>query len=275
MKAGAPTPVTFSHHKYGLPLAVDASSNPHWTGIVADGEPHVLDFHEFLVVSEGTAEVVIGDRVVNVAGPTVIFTPPSVVRRVEVIDPLRLQLIVFSDHALRRAGWSSALAGISAGSNAVHDRGSLQRLNGIAQLMAAELSSPQRDSGLMLDALLAQFLVTLNRAKGTPAAAVPALVDRFERLLALRFRDQHGVSSYASTLGVTSDHLSAVVRAHHGCSAKSMIDQRVFSEAARLLTSTALSVADVGAALGFDEPSHFTRFFSRACGQSPSRFRAR
>lgn len=275
MKTGAAIPVTFSHHKYGLPLAVDASSNPRWTGIVADGEPHVLDFHEFLVVSDGTAEVVIGDRAQAVDGPTVIFTPPSVVRRVEVVDPLRIQLVVFSSDALRRAGWWSALSGMTAGPHVIHDPSRLQPLNGLAQLMAAELSSPGRDSALMLDALLAQFLVMLHRATDTPIVETPVLVERFDRLLAAHGSDQHSVSFYAATLGVTPDYLSSVVRAHHGYSAKSRIDQHLFSEAARMLASTRLSIADIGAALGFDEPSHFTRFFSRACGQSPSRFRAR
>jgi AraC family transcriptional regulator, transcriptional activator of pobA len=274
MNPVAATPVTFSHRKYGQPLAVDASSFPHWTGIVPDGEPHVLDFHEFLVVAAGAADISMGERSIRVAGPTVVFTPPSVVRRVEIIDPLRLQLVVFSDRALRRAPWASALIGLSAGSLPVPEPALLEPLNGLVQQMTDELSSPRNDSALMLDALLAQFVITLSRRNGTRAAEAPVLAARFERLLDTGYRHTHAVSSYAVRLGVTPDHLSSVVRSHYGFGAKTMIERRLLAEAVRLLTTTRLSIADVAACLGFDEPSHFTRFFSRASGQAPRRFRA-
>jgi AraC family transcriptional activator of pobA len=273
MRALDATPVLFSHLKYGQPLAIDASSIPCWTGIVPDAEPHVLDFHEFLVVSQGRADVVIGDRHVRVAGPAVLFTPPSVVRRVEVIEPLRLQLVVFSGRALSRAASAPAPGAMTAGSWRVPDR-SLAVLNGIAGTMASELTAPQPDSETMLDGLLAQFLVTLNRSAGGRVSTPPALAVRFERLLDRRFREQHDVSSYASALGVTPDHLSSVVRAHYRVPAKAMIDRRLFTEAERLLASTPLSIAEIGWSLGFDEPSHFTRFFTRACGVAPRRFRS-
>jgi AraC family transcriptional activator of pobA len=267
------TPVTFSRHKYGQPLAVDASSFPRWTGIVPDGEPHVLDFHEFLIVSAGTAEVAIGDRRSRVTGPTVFFTPPGVVRRVEVVEPLSLELVVFSEDALRGSAWAPAINRLRAGSLRTGDRGSLMPLNGIAQLMAAELLTPRPDSALMLDALLAQFVVTLHRSRAGTAIEPPPLVRRFEQLLDNQFRDHHAVIAYAAALGVSADHLSAVTRSHCGLSAKAVIDRRLFAEAARQLTSTPLSIAEIGWSLGFEEPSHFTRFFTRACGLSPRRYR--
>ena len=272
MKGIPATPVSFSRHKYGQPLAIDASSFPRWTGIVPDGEPHILNFHEFLVVSEGTAEVSLGDRQMRVSGPTVLFTPPGVVRRVEVVEPLAVELVVFLDDALRRSMWAPALARFSAGPLPVDDRTALLSLNSVAQLMEAELLTPRPDSALMLDALLAQFAITLNRTR--TGIATPTLLRRFEQLLEGGFRDHHAVSSYAARLGVSADHLSAVARSHYGLSAKAMIERRLFAEAVRLLAATPQSIAEIGAALGFDEPSQFSRAFKRACGQSPSRFRA-
>ena len=273
MKGIPATPVAFSRHKHGQPLAIDASSFPRWTGIVPDGEPHVLDFHEFLVVSEGTARVSLGDRQVRISGPTVLFTPPGVVRRVEVIDPLALELVVFSEDALRRSMWTSIFTRFGAGPFPVRDRTSLLSLTGVAQLMAAELLSPRPDSALLLDALLAQFAITLNRTCAGIAIATPTLLRRFEQLLEDGFRDHHAVKTYGASLGVSADHLSAVTRAHYGLSAKALVERRLFVEAVRLLGATTQSIAEIGAALGFDEPSQFSRAFKRACGQSPRRFR--
>jgi AraC-like DNA-binding protein len=267
------TPVTFSPFKYGQPLAIDASSFPNWTGIVPDGEPHVLDFHEFLIVSAGEAEVSIGDRRSRLAGPALLFTPPGVVRCVEVIEPLTLDLIVFSDEALRGAIWPPARRAFDAGAMRLRRAGALTSLNNVARMMAVELSAPKPDSASLLDALLTQFLITINRTRDDAAIEPPALVRRFEQLLDLRFRDHHGVAPYAAALGVGADHLSAVTRSYCGLSAKAMIERRLFAEATRLLVATTLSVTAIGASLGFDEPSQFSRVFKRACGQSPRRFR--
>jgi AraC family transcriptional activator of pobA len=274
MRATPATPVTFSHCKYGQPLAVDASSFPNWTGIVRDREPHVLDFHEFLIVSAGAAEVSIGDRLSRVTGPAVVFTPPGLVRRVEIVEPLTLDLVVFSNDALRGTIWPRVRDAFTAGSMRVRSADSLAPLNAVAQLIGAELSAPKPDSAAMLDALLAQFLIALNRARAGSAIEAPALLRRFERLLDSRFRDHHAVAPYAAALGVSADYLSAVARSHRGLSAKALIERRLFAEATRLLVATPLSIAAIGWSLGFDEPSQFSRAFKRACGQSPRRFRA-
>ena len=45
-------------------------------------------------------------------------------------------------------------------------------------------------------------------------------------------------------------------------------------EARRALLYSNLSVAEIGYALGFADPGHFSRFFTRHAGQSPRAFRA-
>jgi len=45
------------------------------------------------------------------------------------------------------------------------------------------------------------------------------------------------------------------------------------SEAKRLLANPNMSVTDVAAAVGFDDPSYFTRVFKRQAGVSPSEYR--
>ncbi len=266
-----PTPVSFSHLKYGQPLAVDAWPVPRWTGIVPGGEPHVLDFHECLLVSSGRADLIVGDRTLAVSGPAVVLTPPGVARRVEVIDPLDLHLVVFADKAIDRLAW---LAGPRTGAMVTVESGercAMTTLAGVARLMAAELAAPRPDSSVMLDALLAQFLIVLNRARG--GVETPVLVSRFERLLERRFRTDHAVAAYAGALGVSADHLSATIRRHRGVSAKTLIDRRVFAEAVRLVAAASRPIADIGASLGFDEPAHFSRFFARMSGGPPRRFR--
>jgi two-component system response regulator YesN len=46
------------------------------------------------------------------------------------------------------------------------------------------------------------------------------------------------------------------------------------SQAKRLLANPDMPVTDVAAAVGFDDPSYFTRVFRREEGLSPSEYRA-
>ena len=162
---GTITPVSFAPFKYGDELLVDSTSWPRWTGIVPDGEPHTLDFHEFLVVTAGRAQFQINGRRVAVNGPSVVFTPPGAIRRVELADPLDLKLVVFTTAALARFESARSLNGIEAGLLHTSFERGVMPLTGIARLMARELATPRPDSALMLEALLAQFLVTANRSR--------------------------------------------------------------------------------------------------------------
>jgi AraC family transcriptional activator of pobA len=259
------TPVRFLPTKYGRPLAIDSSRFEHWTGIVPDGQSHRLDFHECLVVSRGAAHFQIDGHGHEVRGPAVVFTAARAVRVIELSDALSLRLVVFTGAASVRP--------FSSGVIHVEDPGALSPLEHIGSLMTRELAAPRPDSGAMLDALLTQFLITLARAGAPHAPRTPPLVARFERLLDTRFCQDHDVAAYAAALSVSPDHLSAALRHHHGLSAKAAIDRRLFIEAVRLLESSPLTIAAISDALGFDEPTHFTRAFTRMCGVSPRRYR--
>jgi AraC-like DNA-binding protein len=259
--------------KYGLPFAIDSARFEHWTGIVPDGRAHQLDFHECLVVSRGEAHFEIDGRRHDVRGPAVVFTRARAVRTVELSDALSLRLVVFTGAASARAAAAASVRPFSSGVIRVEDPVALSPLESIASLMTRELAAPSPDTGAMLDALLVPFMMTLARTGAPQAARTPPLVARFERLLEARFCQDHDVAAYAAALSVSPDHLSAALRHHHGSSAKAAIDRRLFIEAVRLLESSPLTITAIADALGFDEPTHFTRAFTRMCGVSPRRYR--
>jgi len=96
---------------------------------------------------------------------------------------------------------------------------------------------------------------------------------RFRLLLEADHASRHQVGHYARALGMSDKTLSRVCLAATGMPAKAVINQRLLLEAKRLLAHTRLSVKAVGHALGFDEPTHFVRFFRREAGISPLAFR--
>lgn len=96
---------------------------------------------------------------------------------------------------------------------------------------------------------------------------------RFEALLERHFREHWTVARYAAELTVSPTHLNRLARAATGLAASRLIEARLVREARRSLAYTNLTIAQIAYELGFDDPAYFTRVFTRATGQPPSRYR--
>ena len=164
----------------------------------------------------------------------------------------------------------------------------------------AELASPARDEAAALferlarefrghgtgrvpallatATLLAVLLLRLHgehvqKAHNAPGAR-DALVQRYLALVEQHFREHRGLPFYAKALAVTPDHLSRSCRHLTRQSALQLLHERLMLEARRLLAYTPMSVQEVAAAIGYQDPAYFSKFFARAIGHSPSQYRA-
>jgi AraC family transcriptional activator of pobA len=125
--------------------------------------------------------------------------------------------------------------------------------------------------------LLAVLLLRLHGEHARKAQAPGArdvLVQRFRALAERHFREHQGIPFYADALGVTPDHLSRSCRNTTRQSALQLLHDRLMLEARRLLAYTPMSVLEVAAAIGYEDPAYFSKFFTRATGHSPSQYRA-
>lgn len=124
---------------------------------------------------------------------------------------------------------------------------------------------------------LAALLLRLGRLEpeGGPgqAAADSEILIRFRRQIDQRFAQTRLVEEYAGDLRCSVRTLTRASLAATGRTAKQLVDDRVALEAKRLLAESDLPVAEVGARLGFTEPTNFGRFFARTVGISPGQFR--
>jgi AraC-like DNA-binding protein len=124
---------------------------------------------------------------------------------------------------------------------------------------------------------LAALLVRVSRLEpeGGPglAAADSEILSRFRREIDTHFTRTRQVEEYARTLACSVRTLTRASLSATGRTAKQLVDDRVALEAKRLLAESDLAVGEVGARLGFTEPTNFGRFFSRTVGVSPGQFR--
>ncbi len=105
------------------------------------------------------------------------------------------------------------------------------------------------------------------------AAARPALATRFVQMVEQHYLTRQSVQDYADLLHVTPNHLSQAVSSALGRTASDVIAARLVLEAQKFLRYSDLPVAEIADALGFSEPTHFSRFFKRYAKQTPRQFR--
>ncbi|WDF65516.1 helix-turn-helix domain-containing protein [Flavobacterium sp. KACC 22763] len=97
-------------------------------------------------------------------------------------------------------------------------------------------------------------------------AAFNMLIDEF-------FKQEKSVAFYAAKLNISANYLNVLCKKHLKISATQLIQQRVETEAKRLLESADLSIKQIAFELGFVDHAYFSNFFKSHTGISPTEFR--
>jgi AraC family transcriptional regulator, transcriptional activator of pobA len=100
-----------------------------------------------------------------------------------------------------------------------------------------------------------------------------SLIRKFKDLVEAHFHEWHQVQNYAEKLNVTPSYLNEVVKSSISQSAKDFIQHRVILEAKRMSLFTSKSGKEIGFDLGFEDPSHFSKFFKTNTGISLVEFK--
>lgn len=134
--------------------------------------------------------------------------------------------------------------------------------------------------GAAVEGHLLTILVEALRRVVRDEAATPAvqgghvtLVARFRELVEAHFREGLPMETYAGRLGVTVARLRAACLRAAGASPLRLVQDRLLLEAKRALLYSNMTVAEVAYHLGFEDPAYFSRFFAKAEGVSPKRYR--
>ncbi len=99
------------------------------------------------------------------------------------------------------------------------------------------------------------------------------IVKNFKSIVEKHFTEWHQVKNYAEELNVTPNYLNEVIKSAIDVSAKDFIQNRLVLEAKRMAVFTEKSAKEIGFDLGFEDPSHFSKFFKTNTSQSLQNFR--
>ncbi len=81
------------------------------------------------------------------------------------------------------------------------------------------------------------------------------------------------VGDLSEVVGRSRSHVLKLFNKYLGMPPKDFIKERQVREARELLLSTTLSIAEIGQSVGYPDPFHFSKWFSRQVGISPSTYR--
>lgn len=130
-----------------------------------------------------------------------------------------------------------------------------------------------------LGALLQLFLIYSNNSCSLDPAQLEednsrvCILRDFKKLVDSKFSEWHDVKSYASVIHISPKHLSYTTKQLTGMTAKEIIQDRILLESKRLLVHTNMIIKEIAYIIGFEEPLHFSSFFKKHTGISPTDFR--
>lgn len=124
-------------------------------------------------------------------------------------------------------------------------------------------------------------ILDLILRRSSPAADFAARLGHYEilrpalELLARDYRLPLTVEQLARACHLSRSQFHQVFREFAGVAPLEYQQRQRLAEAQNLLLGSAMTVAEVGAAVGWNDAFHFSRIFKKACGAAPRHFRQR
>jgi AraC-like DNA-binding protein len=251
--------------------------------------PHSHRFYEIIYVTGGEGIHHIDFDSHQLQPDSLSFISPGQVHFLNFHIPIKGYVIVFTDDFLTFSPESNIL---------MHEISFFQRvrkspvlkltenqaakINTLIQTIYDEYHSEEHDRVSLLRAYLHILIVQAQRlydaapAKGGSAkgsSEKSSLVRRFMQLVSENYIRKPSVQAYATSLGMSENHLIDTIKSLTGLSPGWIIRQQIVLEAKRLLAVTDLTVAEIGYTMNFEDPSYFGRFLRRETGLSPCKLR--
>ncbi len=128
---------------------------------------------------------------------------------------------------------------------------------------------------VMLKRLLIKSTRLVSKMKGIEelSSSQTGLMRKFHILVEQNFREKHQATDYAELLFKSSKTISSIFKNAGYSTPLTIINERIISEAKRLLLFSDKTAEQISYELGYNEGGHFSKFFKSHCGLPPVEFR--
>lgn len=152
------------------------------------------------------------------------------------------------------------------------------RINAIAEMIDELIGSQIPNKEAAIASLLKTLLIYCDsncniRITHENNSGKIQIVTTFKDLVARHVLTKHKVSEYSAMMNLSSKYLNQVVKEVLGVTAKSVIQEQLTIRARRELKFSNDSIKEIAFKLGFSEPFHFSNYFKKKIGCSPTEYR--
>ena len=145
--------------------------------------------------------------------------------------------------------------------------------NAFASAVAVYLNQGETIDGA-LEKAKTYVATVVSRSTGLQGRSAE-LYNQFLDAIHIHAATNSDVAFFASHLNVSGRYLAQVCRRIADKSPKAIIDDWLTSQIEIRLTTTTLTIQEIAYAFGFSSQAHFTKFFKKQRGITPSAFRAK
>lgn len=246
-----------------------------------------IDFYLIIVVTAGTCVHMVDFEHLSAEPGTWLMLRPGQVQRFDFSHPWQGLLLVVRSEFMQPQALSASRDDLALAASLDQLPPSLRpepdqheaALHTLKQMSHdAALDASLHDRQMLLRHQMQALVWRLHLAQsqpllmGKPSMALQRF-RRFDKLLQLHFREHHGLAFYADALACSEKSLSRACLEATCRPAKAVLSARLVLESKRQLAHTVLPVKSIADALGFDEPTHFVKFFRQEVGCTPGLFR--
>lgn len=282
----------------GIPISQDSEFSIHSLLEIHGSESYKspvfrANYYSFVFIKKGRGNYTIDNQIFEYKDRTVYFTNPGHLKAFEFYKLEDGYLITLSEQFLKRNVHKDIferfpfLLAETIPPQAFDERG-YSEIELFYKQILNEYQSNSENKNQIIGSLFVVILLKLKelfwsdyrpRIEGDRSSLI---VKGFKQLLEKHYRDlvegkaqrQFKAKNYANELNIHPSYLSAVIKSKTGKSVSQWITEKTLNQAKALLTHSNASVKEVGYQLGFSELAHFSNFFKKNTGVTPTDFKS-
>jgi len=249
-----------------------------------DEHPHRHNFYEFLYIQSGEGKHEIDGITYDLKESTFHIISKGQVHQFLFAKQIEGYLIRFKDNILpavlssKEGYYYTILHQISQHQDLTVETSDSTLVQVLLERMLAEyeMQTTKVIDLSLIQHLLYPLLILMHRYSSTQIKKQDYQQNQyiqFINLLEEHYKQQHTLDYYAPKLGITKRQLSLICQEKTGETAKQLVNERILTEAKRLLKYTTLSLKEISDRLGFNTLAYFCRRFKIGVGKTPSEYK--